>query len=224
MSGAEFTQTRVILIRHGESNVTVRRVIGGPRTCDGLSELGRRQAERLRVRLAEGDEVAATHLYSSAYPRAIETAEAIAPSLGLDVTIEAGLGEHDPGEQCDGMSFDEFVGRFGMPDWESDPFSVMFPGGESIAEFHQRVGATFAEVRRRHPGGTIVVVCHGGVIDALLRFALRTASTGAFELHTSNASLTELVQVRPDRWRLIRYNDAGHLAGLPAASPRMSDE
>ena len=148
MSDQPFLQTRVVLVRHGESNVTVRRVIGGPRTCDGLSELGVRQAERLRDRLAETEEIDATQLIASAYPRAIETAGIIAPAVGLDVTIEAGFGEHDPGSDCDGMSFAEFVERYGMPDWESDPYGVTFPGGETIAEFDLRVGAALSKVTK----------------------------------------------------------------------------
>jgi probable phosphoglycerate mutase len=223
MSGRDHPPTRVVLVRHGESNVTVRRVVGGPRTCDGLSALGVQQAERLRDRLSDTGEIEADRLYSSAYPRAIETAETIAPALGLEVAVEAGFGEHDPGPECDGVSFDEFVDRYGMPDWENDPYGVTFPGGESIAEFDVRVGTTFSEVCRRHPGETIVIVCHGGVVDGLLRHALRAPRTGGFEVHTTNTSLTEMVHVRPGRWRLVRYNDAAHLAGLPPASPRMSD-
>lgn len=215
--------TRVVLVRHGESNVTVRRVVGGPRTCDGLSELGVRQVERLRDRLAETGEIEATHLISSAYPRARQTAEILAPVLGLDVVVEEGFGEHDPGPECDGMTFDDFVDRFGMPDWESDPYAVTFPGGETIAEFDLRVGATFSRTMREHEGGTVVIVCHGGVIDGLVRTALRATRTGIFELHTKNTSLTEIVRIRPDRWRLIRYNDAAHLAGLPIESSRSSD-
>ena len=215
--------TRVVLVRHGESKVTVRRVVGGPRTCDGLSELGMRQAEQLRDRLADTGEIEATRLYSSSYPRAIETAEVLAPALGLDLSIEEGFGEHDPGPECDGVAFDEFVERFGMPDWENDPYAVSFPGGETIAEFDLRVGTAFSAVCRRHSGETLVIVCHGGVIDGVLRHALKAPRTGAFELHTTNTSLTEIVQARPDRWRLVRYNDAAHLAGLPDASPRMSD-
>lgn len=211
-----FEPTRVVLIRHGESNVTVRRVIGGPRTCDGLSELGVAQAERLRDRLRD-DPLAADALYASAYPRARQTAEIIAPALGLDVAEHPGFGEHDPGPECDGLTFDEFVERHGMPDWESDPHATTFPGGETVAEFDLRVGAAFADVRRRHVGGVIVIVCHGGVVDRLVRSTLRAPATGGFELHTENTSLTELVHVRPDRWRLVRYNDAAHLAGL--ASP-----
>lgn len=220
---AEFPHTRVVLVRHGESRVTVRRVVGGPLTCDGLSELGVRQAERLRDRLAETGEIEATQLVSSAYPRARETAEILAPVLGRDVLVEPGFGEHDPGPDCDGMAFQEFVDRFGMPDWESDPFAVTFPGGETIAEFDLRVGTAFSRLLREHAGGTLVIVCHGGVIDRLVRTALRTARTGIFELHTMNASLTEIVRVRPDRWRMIRYNDVAHLAGLPLESPPADD-
>ena len=67
------TKTRVILIRHGESVVTVRRVLGGPRTCVGLSDLGKLQAEKLRDRLASTKEISADVLISSGYPRALET-------------------------------------------------------------------------------------------------------------------------------------------------------
>ena len=65
-----------------------------------------------------------------------------------------------------------------------------------------------------HLGAHVVVCCHGGVVNAVLRMALRAPATGDFELFTTNASLTELLLVRPGRWRLVRYNDAAHLAGL----------
>jgi 2,3-bisphosphoglycerate-dependent phosphoglycerate mutase len=206
--------TRLVLVRHGESVVTVNRVIGGPRTCSGLSDLGRRQAEALRRRLAETGEPAPQVVISSAYPRALETARILADPVDVD----ADFGEHDPGPVCDGMTFGEFVERFGMPDWESDPYAVTFPEGESIAAFHHRVGAALHRTVARHDGRTVMVVCHGGVIDAIVRSALRTPPTGGFELHTLNTSITELVRVRPGRWRLQRYNDAAHLQGLPAAT------
>jgi probable phosphoglycerate mutase len=217
---ADLPPTRLFMIRHGESRVTVDRVIGGPRTCNGLSDLGRRQAERLRDRLRETGEVEATALYASSYPRAIETAEIIAPILGLPVVEEPGFGEHDPGPDCDGLTFSNFLERYGMPDWESDPHAVTFPGGETVAEFRHRVGATVSRVVRKHRGGAIVVACHGGVIDAAFRALLRLPAHGAFELQTTNTSLTEFVTTRRDRWRLVRYNDAAHIAGLPNETPR----
>jgi probable phosphoglycerate mutase len=212
--------TRLVLVRHAESMVTVNRVIGGPRTCVGLSPFGRRQADALRDRLATTGEITADALYASAYPRAIETAEIIAPALGgLDVKVDEGFGEHDPGPECDGMTFEAFIEAHGRPDWEVDPHAVTFPGGETVAAFHHRVGVALRAVLDRHSGQTLVVVCHGGVVDATLRMALRTPPTGIFEMRTANTSITELVLVRPGRWRLERYNDHAHLAAVEAPSP-----
>ncbi len=218
----EFSRTRLVLVRHGESQVTVQRVIGGPRSCSGLSDLGRRQAEALRDRLAATGELAPNVLISSAYPRAVETAELIAPVLDLPVTTDSDLGEHDPGPDCDGLTFTAFVARFGTPDWETDAHAVTFPGGETVADFHHRVGRALSRVVHAHAGGAIVVVCHGGVVDVAFRTLLGLPATGGFELHTVNTSLTELVQTRPGRWRLARYNDAAHLAGLPNETPRVT--
>lgn len=212
--------TRLVLVRHGESNVTVERVIGGPLSCTGLSELGVRQAEHLRERLARTGEVEATALYASAYPRAHETAAVIAPALGLDIVTEAGFGEHDPGPTCDGMKFRDFVDRYGRPDWDSDLHGESFPGGETLGAFHYRVGAALSGVLGEHRGGTVVIVCHGGVVDVVFRLLLRLPQLGGFELHTLNTSLTEFVSSAPGTWRLRRYNDAAHLAGLPAETPR----
>ncbi len=212
--------TTLVLIRHGESNVTVNRVVGGYRTCSGLSDLGRQQAERLRDRLSTTGELSPDVLITSNFPRAIETAEAIAPAFSdLVIEIEAGFGEHDPGPDIDGMTFDAYVERFGTPDW-TDPDGDVFPGGETIAAFHARVGNALASAIETHRGASIVVACHGGVIDAAFRQLLRTASTGGFELHTSNTSITEFTSVASGEWRLKRYNDVAHLHGLPTETPR----
>jgi len=214
-----FPVTRLVLVRHGESTATVNRAIGGPRTCAGLSAHGRVQCERLADRLATTGELTPTEgevvLYASGYPRARETAQLLAAALGgPDVLVDERWGEHDPGPDCDGLTFDEFVARHGMPDWESDPHAVTFPGGETVAELHHRVGQAVRDAVAAHVGATIVVCCHGGVVNAVLRMALRAPSTGGFDLFTTNTSLTELLLVGPGRWRLARYNDAAHLAGL----------
>lgn len=210
------SDTRIILVRHGESIVTVKRILGGPRTCVGLSELGRRQAARLRDRLADNREFEVDVLMSSGYPRALQTAEIIAPAIGSpEVVVDVGFGEHDPGPECDGLTFDEFVRRHGPPDWSADPHREFFPGGETIAQFHTRVHGALDELVRRHAGKTVLVACHGGVVDAVLRRSLRTPQTGGFEVRTKNCSLTELHEVRSGHWALLRYNDHAHLHGLP---------
>lgn len=204
--------TRFVLVRHGESQVTVDRVVGGPRSCRGLSEHGRWQAERLRDRWTERPEITFDAVYSSAFPRAKETAEIVRPALGVpEVFVEPDLGEHDPGPECDGLTYAQFEEKFGNPDWEADPYGVTFPGGETIAEFQLRVGSAVRRLCERHPDATLAVFCHGGVIDTVLRQSLRSFGTGLFEIHTKNTSITEVELVRSGRWRLIRYNDVAHL-------------
>jgi probable phosphoglycerate mutase len=221
----ETTPTRLVLVRHGESNVTVRRVIGGYRTCDGLSPLGVQQSARLAERLAATKEITADVVIASNFERARETADALLPALGgATLEIDPAFGEHDPGPDIDGLSFESYVERFGTPDWQGDPHVVVFPGGETTAQFHLRVGAALSRLVVAHAGSTIVIVCHGGVVDAVFRQLLRAPSTGGFELQTANTSLTEFVATGAGGttapWRIVRYNDAAHLAGLPAATPR----
>jgi len=212
--------TRLVLIRHGESVSTVERRIGGVRTCGGLSPLGRKQAEALAARLARTGEIQADVLVASTMRRAIETAEIIAPALG-DLPIEqiADVGEHEPGPDCDGMTFDAFIERYGQPDWSGDPYLVGFPGGETLAEFKHRAAVALHRLAHDHEDKTIVVACHAGVVDAGLRSFLNVSMSGVFELSTSNTSITELVRNAP-RWRMLRYNDAAHLEGLPPETPR----
>ena len=211
--------TRLILIRHGESNTTVARRIGGFRTCSGLSPLGRQQAERLRDRWIRQPECVPDVLMSSQFPRARETAEIIAPALAsLPVVEDEGWGEHDPGPDCDGISYDAFVEQFGGGWWEGDPFSTSFPGGETIAAFQFRVGQALRRTVETYAGKTVVVVCHGGVVDAVLRFTLKAPGTGNFQIHTLNTSISEFELVEPHLWRLLRLNDTAHLGGLAAAT------
>lgn len=207
------TNTRIVLVRHGESHANAGRFIGGLRSCTGLTDLGRQQSALLRDRLLASREILPTAIYSSSYPRALETARIIAPALGsLPVTVEPGWGEHDPGPDCDGMHFDDFVEKFGMPDWDGDPYDVTYPGGETKAEFSARIRETLRRTVEDNQGGTVVVACHGGVVDVMLRIALHAPVNGRFELHTANTSLTEVVHVKGAKWRLVRYNDASHLA------------
>ena len=209
------TDTRVVLVRHGESFATVERYIGGVRTCKGLTDHGKLQSRSLGERLARTGELTVDALVSSSFKRAIETAEIVAPFIGhSDIDIRPGFGEHDPGPVCDGLTFDDFVAKYGRPDFAGDPHAVTFPGGETLAQFHERVIAALRELEHDYRGKTVVVACHGGTIDGILRHCLQTPQTGRFEVFTKNTSLTELVRPRENIWRLLRYNDHAHLAGM----------
>jgi 2,3-bisphosphoglycerate-dependent phosphoglycerate mutase len=218
--GPRLTPTRLVLIRHGESRASVDEIVGGHEGCRGLSDRGRRQVEALRDRLAATGEVRADALLASVLPRAIETAEILAPALGgLPVDQDCDLCEQHPGEG-DGLAWAEFQAKYRPEGWRFDPYEPMAPGGESVAEFNARVARALTKVAAEHRGGTVVVACHGGVVAAsMISFLGLPFQGGLVQLFSDNTSLTEWVLGDEDRdhpppWRLVRYNDAAHLAGV----------
>jgi probable phosphoglycerate mutase len=212
----------MVLIRHGEAVCNVSGVCGGRLGCEGLTERGRRQVEGLRDRLLVTGELAgADALYASVLPRAIETAELVAPALlgsgagsggrgpdGPDLVTECGLCELHPGE-ADGLTWSEFTARFGTLDWDVDPGQPIAPGGESWTGFVNRVAATLDLLAGTHPGQVVAVACHAGVIEASLLAKLPVAgglSGARLQLRTEHASMTTW-EIDQDRWRLLGYND-----------------
>lgn len=209
--------THLVLVRHGEANCNAEGIVGGHLGCTGLSALGVAQAEALRARWEETGEMRrADALYASVLPRAIQTAEIIAPALGhLDLTTDCDLCELHPGE-CDGMTWEEFSHLYPRPDFRLDPDRPLSPGGESWSGFLRRVDRTLRALAERHDGETVVVACHGGVVNASLVAFLGLAHGGTgLDLRTRNASITEWER-EDGRWRLLRYNDSAHLATVAA--------
>lgn len=213
--------TRLVLVRHGESRATVDEIVGGHEGCTGLSERGVRQAEALRDRLARTGEVDADVLLASVLPRAVETAELIAPALGgLPVDRDCDLCELHPGES-DGLTWTQFTERYRPDGWRFDADVPMAPGAESVNTFRARIARTLDRLVEAHRGQTVVVSTHGGVIDGSMIGLLEMPThVWAGRFATRNTSLTEWELrngERPegtDGWRLLRYNDSAHLDRL----------
>ena len=201
-------------------------VCGGRIGCAGLTERGRRQVGLLRDRLAVTGELAGTDaLYASVLPRAIETAELLAPALGRPsrhrrstrrptLVTECGLCELHPGE-ADGLAWARVHRAVRRPSTgTTDPDQPIAPGGESWTGFVHRVAGALDTLAARHPGQLVVVACHAGVIEASLLAKLPVAGglEGArLQLRTRHASMTGW-EVDDGRWGLLGYNDAAHLA------------
>jgi 2,3-bisphosphoglycerate-dependent phosphoglycerate mutase len=211
---AEPAPTRLVLVRHGQSLATVNQVVGGHEGCTGLSPTGREQVEALRDRLAATGELGpVAALVASILPRAVETAEILAPALGWPpVRQDCDVCEIHPGEG-DGLPWSEFESRYPAPSPRSR-FEPWSPGGESWADFMARAGRALRTLAGQHEGATVVVACHGGVVEASFVALGNLPLQRSFHLATDNASLTEW-ELRPgdEQWWLRRYNDAAHLRG-----------
>ncbi len=207
--------TNLVLIRHGESACSRAGVVGGHQGCTGLTDTGVLEATALRERLLEtGELAAASAMYSSVLERAVQTATILSPAVGsgLDPVPDCSLCELHPGE-ADGLTWTEFKERYGEPDFVSDPDIELSPGGESWTSFVERASRALREVAARHEDQTVAVVCHGGVIEAsLLAFLPLERDMRRLRLRTEHTSLTEW-ELSDDGWKLLRYNDAAHLAG-----------
>lgn len=197
--------------------------IAGRDRCQGLSPLGRAQAERLRDRLAAGHDPPVDVVVASPIARARQTAEIVDQALGRRVQLVDDLEEHRPG-QADGLRLAEVEARFGpLPDDHAvyEPFA---PGAESVAAFHYRVGRGLHRIVAEHSGRTVLAATHGGVIHAAFRNLLGLPTWHSFQLWSSNGSISEFAADHhpgrvPARWRLVRFNDAAHTAGLDDAAP-----
>lgn len=211
--------THLYLIRHGEAWGNVEPVLAGPRGDKGLTPRGVAQAERLRDRLALG-ELKIDVLIASTLPRARQTAEIIQPALGLPIVLDDEVQELRIGE-ADGMTNHEAWAKFGQPDFDANPLRPIAPGGESWPSFMLRVGTALTRITAEHAGRSIMVVCHGGVIDGSFVhfFQMPSLIVPPTDFHTRNTSITHWERVeRRSRtmWRINSYNDIAHLQDIGA--------
>ncbi len=208
------TERVLHLIRHGRSDASSNTFVDTPRGRQWdppLDEVGREQAARLAKRLALLDPPPAA-VYCSPLRRARET---LAPYLqmatGVEPRFDDDLMEANIGE-WEGLSFEEIVGsdedilplvRASRAIWSRAP------GGEPLEDFRGRVRRSFDAIVRGHPVGDLVVVCHGGVINAFLGPFLGIEHEMFFIPENTSVSSVELDRESPARLRFL--NDILHL-------------
>lgn len=207
-TGATGRPTRFLLLRHGQTELSVQRRYSG-RGNPPLTAVGREQAARAAKMLAAKGDIGA--VVTSPLGRARETAEAAAAALGLEVRVIDGLTETDFGD-WEGLTFREAAER--DPDlharWLGDP-SLPAPGGESFDAVRERVEDTRRDLVARYPGANIVVVSHVTPIKTLLQLALGVGPSLLYRLHLDLASLS-LAEFYPDGGSSVRLvNDTSYL-------------
>lgn len=202
--------TRVLAVRHGETAWNVDTRIQGQLDIP-LNDTGRWQAERLAAAVAD-EGVSA--IYSSDLLRAYQTAHAISRACHLPIVTDIGLRERGFGE-FEGNTYKEIEARWPEQAERWRKRDVDFsPGvhGESLRVFFERCVAVASRLAAAHPGETIALVAHGGVMDCLYRAASRLDLQAARSWQLGNASINRLLYT-PGGFTLIGWGDTSHLDG-----------
>ncbi|MDQ2741480.1 MAG: histidine phosphatase family protein [Chloroflexota bacterium] len=195
----------VLLIRHPESAWNRAGIYQGRRDTP-LSSLGRRQAELVTARLSRER---LNGIVCSPLRRARSLAQSIGHRQGIEPRVDDRLTEIAHGT-WEGLHRHEVQRRF--PDqylcWLERPHEVVFQGGESLADVHQRSLAAIEEVLPRD--GMWAVVTHDTVARLIVAAANQEAIIGFSGVALENAAITTLVG--PILHGSVRkLNDVSHL-------------
>ncbi|MEV0057135.1 bifunctional RNase H/acid phosphatase [Saccharopolyspora shandongensis] len=211
--GADGTPTKLLLLRHGQTPMSVDRRYSG-RGDVALTPLGERQVRAAGKRLAAMDGVITPDgiapVIASPLTRTRQSAQAVVDATGGELHFHDGLLETDFGD-WEGLTFGEASEQFPQlhRKWLGDP-SIVPPGGESLDAVYERVTAARDDLLARYAGQTIIVVSHVTPIKALLRLALDVGPSMFYRLHLDLASLS-IVEFYPDGNASVRLvNDISH--------------
>lgn len=199
--------TRLVVLRHAETDWNVEQRIQGHADIP-LNANGLRQAERMAAALAdEGIEV----IYSSDLQRAAQTAAALARVTGLALHTDRALRERAFGS-FEGVTFSDIERRWpeAARRWRGRDPEFDADGGETLNTFFQRSVGAATRLATRHPGQTVALVAHGGVLDCLYRAATRVALDAPRTWQLGNASINRLLH-SDQGLALVGWNDSAHL-------------
>lgn len=181
--------TTVDILRHGQTvaDDILRGRIDVPLSEDGYQQM----LDRIAPYIAGG--FPWQRLISSPLQRCALFANDLAERHDKPVLIDDGFLEMDFGD-WDGRSFEELSAE--NPElfariWR-EPHKYGPPNGESFADFTGRISAAWEQLLQRHQGEHLLLVCHGGVIRALLGAVMETPLTSISRVEVPYACLSRI--------------------------------
>lgn len=209
--------TRLILIRHGQSEANLTRRFAGHYNAP-LTELGRNQAGKSAEYVASHYEV--SKVYASDLARAFATGQAVADRLGLEIIPDVRLREICAGK-WEGMEIariaEEYADDYKV--WMSDIGHSTPTDGEKVSDLAERVFGAVREIAEQNEGQTVVLATHATPIRA----TECTVKHGNLDPMkdipwVTNASISELIYENGHfEFKMISYDE--HLAGLQTGMP-----
>ena len=192
----------IVLVRHGlPLRVELETGIADPE----LAAEGHEQAAKMAAYLGVEDVEA---VYVSPLRRAIETARPLCKVLGLEAVVSEGVAEFDRNSR-EYVPVEELRAS-NDPRWEKLVRGEWDGVDEDPSIFKARVVETVEDMIARHPGGRVVVVCHGGVINQYLAHVLGIETHIGF-FYPKYTSIHRVMAARSGQRSIVSINEASHL-------------
>ena len=204
-------KTRLLLIRHGETNWNKMGRFQGTIDIE-LTEEGKNQAILLSKRLKNKFD----YIYTSPLKRARETAEILTDSSNKDLNIVENMKEINFGS-WEGLTIKEIREKYNdeFNKWKIDAQEGKIVGGEfSLKNASIRGTKCILDIVNKHRGQTIAVVAHGGIIKASLIGLFDWDMTMYHKTVLGNTSITEIIFTDDLKTVLMKLNDTTHLKSL----------
>jgi probable phosphoglycerate mutase len=201
-----FIVVELILVRHG---LPVRKEnTDGPADPE-LSIDGHAQAALFAAYMMSENIDA---IYSSPLRRAVQTAEPLSAAIGFEPILVPGIAEWD-------QHSNEYIPVEELKAANDPRWLEMAKGGFSSDEipedFHNRVLESIEDIIDKHRGDTVVVTCHGGVINDYLSHILGIANSQFF--YPNYTSIHRIAASSSGHRSVLSINETSHLrgSGLP---------
>ncbi len=187
--------TTICLVRHGETDWNAQGKIQG-KTDIPLNAEGIKQAERCGQYLTNTNWDV---LITSPLKRARKTADIVNKTLHVPLVEMSEFEEKHFGD-AEGMTYEERAKTFPKR---------YYPNQEDDAVFAKRLAIGLETIQQHYPDKRVLVVSHGGVINALLG-ALSNGEIGSGKTRLLNTCMSHL-KFDQEKWVIQNYNQVSHL-------------
>jgi probable phosphoglycerate mutase len=201
--------TRLCIVRHGETAWNAEHRVQGQLDVP-LNAIGRVQAQAAANVLSREKFDA---VYSSDLSRARQTAQPTASSFSMEILLEKDLRERHYGI-FERLTYAEVKRRYpeDYARFEARDPEYAFRTGESLKDFSERSISIITRIAESHPGQSVLVFTHGGVLDKLYRYVTGLPLSAPRDFGIPNAGLNR-VEVTPAGWQIRSWADIAHLEG-----------
>lgn len=179
-------QTRIILIRHGQTKANLeKRYIGVTESC--LTSYGRYQAKSLKKRIAKEK---VDKVFVSPSKRAFDFSKIV--FTGSERQVLTGLREMDFGI-FEGLTHSQVIEEYPQvyDKWLKNPKRFNIPKAELFSDFKARVLRALKKIICENAGCTVAIVTHGGPIRIILGKVLKLNNLWEIMPHLASISIIE---------------------------------